>query len=120
MQACVEDLDNLAADIKGVRDIDDVSEQIGDPSGSSCVAKRPEQQDRAAGIDRRQQLFEIMLGNHQPGKTLPERVLVQLFVSDTLPFDLSLIARQINRGWAEIQFWSSASLAASLPCSPSA
>ena len=104
MQGRVEDLDDLAADLNRVRDVDDVPEETGDAGRERrlAVARRAEQQHGAAGADRRQELADVVLGHHQPLEALAHRLGVEQLVRYPLAGDLALIGGERDRRGAEI------------------
>src|SRR5438067_961508 len=105
VQGRVEDLDDLAADFDRVGDVDDVLEHGRDAGGEGglAVPRRSEQQHAASGVNRRQQLADVVIGYDQPLEAFVEGFAVQLFVGDALASDLRLIGGQRHRGGAHVQ-----------------
>ena len=105
MQGRIVDPDDLSGDLDGMGDVDDVLEHRGDPGRQRRlpVARRPEQQHAAAGVDRRQQLADVVLGDDEPLKAPAQALAVELLVADALAFDLIVIGHQRHRRRAKIE-----------------
>ena len=105
MQGRVVDPDDLAGDLDGVRDVDDILEDLRDAGRQRrlAIARRPEQQDAAPGIDRRQQLADVMVRDDEPLEAPPQALGIELLVADALGLDLLVIRHQRNRRRAEVE-----------------
>ena len=105
MQGWVVDPDDLAGDLDGVRDVDDVLEDLPNAGRQRrlAIARRSEQQNAAAGVDRWEQLADVMLRDDEPLEAPPQAFGIDLLVADALLLNLILIRHQRNRRRAEVK-----------------
>ena len=92
VQPGIEYLNDLAACLDGVRDVDDIAEERGDTHADACLAVsgRSVNKSGSAGLHRGEQLAQVFLRHHQAGESVLQGSTGKRLVGNGLLSDLSL------------------------------
>ena len=104
MGSRIEYLDDLSFDLETIGDVHHIPKHLSDLLRHRClpIAGGTVEQDRAAGIDRRPDFLDEILGNHQIGECTIDRGAIDAFVDDALALDTLAISFQRYRRRTDI------------------